>query len=86
MVKKRFPICCTLAWRANGFVSRQGRGVNRTNESTILIIINVVLNNFFVNQLTVTVCTLILQLKENLQLLHSKLHLKKKEYFSLFNC
>ena len=28
-----FPIC-TLIWRVNNYVSRQGEGINRRNEST----------------------------------------------------
>ena len=28
-----FPIC-TLTWRVNNYVSRQGKGINRRNEST----------------------------------------------------
>ena len=37
MIKLPFPIC-TLIWCVNNFVSRQGKGVNRRNESTIFII------------------------------------------------
>ena len=39
MNKVLFPIC-TLNWRVNNFVSRQGKGVNRGNEGTIIIIFN----------------------------------------------
>ena len=38
MIKVIFPIC-TLNWRVNNFVSRQGKGgVKRRNESTLIII------------------------------------------------
>ena len=33
MYKVLFPIC-TLTWRVNKYVSRQGEGINRRNEST----------------------------------------------------
>ena len=33
---------CTLIWRVNNYVSRQGKGINRRNESTIFIIIQFV--------------------------------------------
>ena len=31
---KYFSLLCTLTWRANNFVSRQGKGINRRNEGT----------------------------------------------------
>ena len=31
-----FPIC-TLTWRVNNYVSRQGKGINRRNENSIII-------------------------------------------------
>ena len=34
MIEVLFPIC-TLNWRSNNNVSRQGKGINRRNESTI---------------------------------------------------
>ena len=37
MIKVRFRIC-TLNWRLINYVSRQGKGLNRRNESTISII------------------------------------------------
>ena len=37
MIKVLFPIC-TLLWRVNNYVSRQGKGITRRNESTIIII------------------------------------------------
>ena len=37
MIKVLFPIC-TLNWRVNTYVSCQGEGINRRNESTINII------------------------------------------------
>ena len=37
MNKVFFPIC-TLNWRVNNYASRQGKGINRRNESTIIII------------------------------------------------
>ena len=36
MIKVLFPIC-TLTWRVNIYVSRQGKDVNRRNESTIIV-------------------------------------------------
>ena len=33
IMKVLFPIC-TLTWRVNNCVSRQGKGINRKNEST----------------------------------------------------
>ena len=45
MIKALFPFC-TLTWRANNNVSFQGKGLNRRNESTILLLIFfVALNN-----------------------------------------
>ena len=35
---KVLPPICTLNWRVNNFVSRQGKGINRRNESTMIII------------------------------------------------
>ena len=37
MVKVLFPIC-TLNWRVNNNVCRQGKSINRRNESTIFIL------------------------------------------------
>ena len=37
MIKKLFPIC-TLSWRVNTYVSRQGKDKNRKNGSIIIII------------------------------------------------
>ena len=37
MIKVIFPIC-TLIWRVNDYVSRQGKGLNERNESTNIII------------------------------------------------
>ena len=37
MIKVLFFIC-TLNWRVNNYVSRQGEGINRRNESTNIII------------------------------------------------
>ena len=37
MIKVLFPIC-TLIWHVNIYVSRQGKGINRRNESAIIII------------------------------------------------
>ena len=37
MIKVLFPIC-TLSWRVNNYVSRQGKGINRRNKSTLIII------------------------------------------------
>ena len=37
MNKVFFPIC-TLIWRVNNYVSRQGKGLNRRNESTTIIL------------------------------------------------
>ena len=39
MVKVLFPVC-TLTWRVNNYVSRQGKVMNWRNESTIVININ----------------------------------------------
>ena len=36
MIKVIFAIC-TLNWRVNNYVSRQGKGINRRNESTLNI-------------------------------------------------
>ena len=33
MVKMLYPVC-TLTWRVNNCVSRQGKGIKRTNESS----------------------------------------------------
>ena len=38
MIKVLFPIC-NLNWRVNIYVFRQGKGINRRNESTVIIII-----------------------------------------------
>ena len=38
IIKVLFPIC-TLNWRISNIVSRQGKDINRRNESTIIIII-----------------------------------------------
>ena len=40
MIKVFFPIY-TLNWRANNYVSRQGKGISRRNETTIMILQNV---------------------------------------------
>ena len=37
MIKVIFPIC-TLNWRVNNYASRQEKGINRRNETTIIII------------------------------------------------
>ena len=37
MIEVLFPIC-TSNWRVNNYVSRQGNGLNRRNENTIIII------------------------------------------------
>ena len=39
MIKVLFPIC-TLNWRVNDYVSRQGKDINRRNENILMI------NNF----------------------------------------
>ena len=36
MIKVLFPIF-TLIWRVNNYVSRQGKGINRRNKSTIIL-------------------------------------------------
>ena len=36
-IKLFFPIC-TLNWRVNNYVSRQGKGIDRRNESTKILI------------------------------------------------
>ena len=36
MIKILFPIC-TLNWHVNNYVSRQGKGINRRNESALFI-------------------------------------------------
>ena len=36
-IKVLFPIC-TLIWRVNNYVSRQGKSIDRRNESIIIII------------------------------------------------
>ena len=36
LIEVFFPIC-TMIWRVNNYVSRQGGGTNRRNESTIII-------------------------------------------------
>ena len=36
MIKVLFPIC-TLNWRVDNYVYRQGKGINRRNESTNII-------------------------------------------------
>ena len=36
VIKVLFPICI-LTWRVNNYVSLQGRGLNRRNESTVII-------------------------------------------------
>ena len=38
MIKVLFPIG-TLTWLVNNYVSRQGKGINRINESTFVIMI-----------------------------------------------
>ena len=52
MIKVLLPIC-TLDWRVNNYVSRQGKGMNRGNESTNKISIYVCslwyCNNFVEN-------------------------------------
>ena len=50
VIKVLFPLC-TLTWRVNNYVSRQGRGKDGTNKSTVIIII--VAMDAFVTQLTV---------------------------------
>ena len=37
IIKVLSPIC-TLIWRINNYVSRQGKGINKRNESAIIII------------------------------------------------
>ena len=37
MIKMLFPIC-TLNWRVINYVSHQGKGINKRNESTIIMI------------------------------------------------
>ena len=37
MIKVLFPIC-TLIWRVNNYDSRQGKDINKRNESTLIII------------------------------------------------
>ena len=37
MIKVLFPTC-TLKWRVNNCVSRQGKGINRRNEGTNIIV------------------------------------------------
>ena len=38
VIKVFFPIC-TLNWRVNNYVSRQGKDINRRNEGTNMIMI-----------------------------------------------
>ena len=38
MMKVIFPIC-TLTWRVNNYVSRQGKGIYRRNEIIIIVMI-----------------------------------------------
>ena len=38
MIKVLFPIC-TLSWRVNIYVSRQGKGMKRRNERVIIIVL-----------------------------------------------
>ena len=40
MIKILFLIC-TLTWRVNNYFSRQGKGINNRNESTIIIMTTV---------------------------------------------
>ena len=40
---KYFSLICTLTWRVNNFVSRQGKGINRRNESAKGNIFNITL-------------------------------------------
>ena len=51
MIKVLLPVC-TLTWPVNNYVSRQGKGTNRRNESTNISIIIIVLIHTFVTQLT----------------------------------
>ena len=37
-LKVFFPIC-TLTWRVNNYVSRQGKSINRRNENTRAVVI-----------------------------------------------
>ena len=37
MIRVLFPIC-VLKWRVNTYISRQGKGINRKNESNTFII------------------------------------------------
>ena len=37
MIEVLFPIC-TLNWRVNNYVTRQGKGIKRRNESTIIVL------------------------------------------------
>ena len=37
MIKVLFPVCTSI-WRVNNYVSRQGKGINGRNESTIIVI------------------------------------------------
>ena len=41
MIKALFPIC-TLTWRVNISVSRQAKGMNKRDESSILIIYEII--------------------------------------------
>ena len=40
---KYFSLLCTFTWRVNNYVSRQGKGINRRNESTKGAILNITL-------------------------------------------
>ena len=54
MIKEFFPIC-TLNWRVNNYVSRQGKAITRKNEITMIVIQNfsVWFCTFFLKSLTV---------------------------------
>ena len=56
-IKVLLPIC-TLIWSVNKYVSRQGKGINRRNESTIIIIfiIFAVFGIVFIFLKTLTIC------------------------------
>ena len=51
MIKVLLPVC-TLTWPVNNYVSRQGKGINKRNENTIISNKIIVLIDTFVAQLT----------------------------------
>ena len=51
-----FSPLCTLIWPVNNYVSRQDRGINRRNESTIDIIKIVGYGTVLIFSETLTVC------------------------------